>query len=74
MSDVSVVLQEVSDAELEVEEVEGTGMVGGTYRLLAAGPSLASYVDADDCSDVEVGPPTVFYTQVCVYLVVMRLP
>ncbi|CAH2107107.1 unnamed protein product [Euphydryas editha] len=50
----TVVEQEVSDAELEVEEVEGTGMVGGTYRLLAAGPSLASYVDADDGSDVEV--------------------
>lgn len=58
-------LQEVSDTELEVEEVEGTGMVGGTYRLLAAGPSLASYVDADDCSDVEVGLPTAFYTSMC---------
>ncbi|XP_038210682.1 uncharacterized protein LOC119831422 [Zerene cesonia] len=52
----TLVEQEVSDQELEVEEVvEGTGMVG-TYRLLAGGPAL-SYV-TDDCvdepSDVEV--------------------
>ncbi|XP_075970808.1 forkhead box protein N4 jumeau [Anticarsia gemmatalis] len=51
---------EVSDQELEVEEVvEGTGMVGGTYRLLATGPSsLTSYItDAESCdevSDIEV--------------------
>ncbi|CAH0407870.1 unnamed protein product [Chilo suppressalis] len=56
----TVIEQELSDQELEVEEVvEGTGMVGGTYRLLATGPSaLASYItDADsndDLSDVEV--------------------
>lgn len=53
-------LQEVSDQELEVEEVvEGTGMVGGTYRLLAAGPSaLASYItdvdSGEEISDIEV--------------------
>ncbi|XP_046960298.1 uncharacterized protein LOC124530269 [Vanessa cardui] len=57
--DETVIEQEVSDQELEVEEVvEGTGMVGGTYRLLAAGPSLASYVadvdSAEDVSDIEV--------------------
>ncbi|XP_072940354.1 uncharacterized protein jumu isoform X2 [Epargyreus clarus] len=56
--DDTVVEQEVSDQELEVEEVEGTGMVGGTYRLLAAGPSLASYVtdvdSAEEVSDIEV--------------------
>ncbi|KAI8429121.1 hypothetical protein MSG28_007673 [Choristoneura fumiferana] len=51
---------EVSDQELEVEEVvEGTGMVGGTYRLLAAGPSaLASYItdvdSGEEISDIEV--------------------
>ncbi|KPJ12432.1 hypothetical protein RR48_00990 [Papilio machaon] len=47
-------------AELEVEEVvAGTGMVGGTYRLLATGPSsLASYItdvdSSDEVSDIEV--------------------
>lgn len=52
--------QEVSDQELEVEEVvEGTGMVGGTYRLLATGPSsLTSYIadvdSGDEISDIEV--------------------
>lgn len=50
----------MSDQELEVEEVvKGTGMVGGTYRLLATGPStLTSYItdgeSGDDVSDVEV--------------------
>ncbi|KAL4720108.1 hypothetical protein ACJJTC_003945 [Scirpophaga incertulas] len=57
----TIIEHDVSDQELDVEElVEGTGMVGGTYRLLATGPStLASYIgadgdSADDCSDVEV--------------------
>ncbi|XP_045764821.1 uncharacterized protein LOC123867024 [Maniola jurtina] len=55
----TVIEQEVSDQELEVEEVEGTGMVGGTYRLLATGPSgaLTSYIadmEAEDVSDIEV--------------------
>ncbi|XP_028159261.1 uncharacterized protein LOC114352025 [Ostrinia furnacalis] len=61
MEDEEAILeQEVSDQELEVEEVvEGTGMVGGTYRLLATGPSsLTSYItdveSGDDVSDVEV--------------------
>lgn len=46
--------------ELEVEEVvEGTGMVGGTYRLLATGPSsLTSYItdveSGEEVSDIEV--------------------
>lgn len=50
----------MSDQELEVEEVvEGTGMVGGTYRLLATGPSsLTSYIadvdSGDEISDIEV--------------------
>ncbi|XP_034824877.1 uncharacterized protein jumu [Maniola hyperantus] len=56
----TVIEQEVSDQELEVEEVEGTGMVGGTYRLLATGPSgaLTSYIadmeSGEDVSDIEV--------------------
>ncbi|CAH0728901.1 unnamed protein product, partial [Brenthis ino] len=55
----TVIEQEVSDQELEVEEVEGTGMVGGTYRLLATGTSaLTSYItdieSGDDVSDIEV--------------------
>ncbi|XP_023954629.2 uncharacterized protein LOC112058157 isoform X2 [Bicyclus anynana] len=56
----TVIEQEVSDQELEVEEVEGTGMVGGTYRLLATGPTgpLSSYItdieSGDDISDIEV--------------------
>ncbi|XP_063821037.1 uncharacterized protein LOC135071197 [Ostrinia nubilalis] len=61
MEDEEAILeQEVSDQELEVEEVvEGTGMVGGTYRLLATGPSsLTSYItdveSGDDVSDIEV--------------------
>ncbi|KAF9414197.1 hypothetical protein HW555_007810, partial [Spodoptera exigua] len=51
---------EVSDQELEVEEVvEGTGMVGGTYRLLATGPSsLTSYItdveSGEEVSDIEI--------------------
>lgn len=50
----------MSDQELEVEEVvEGTGMVGGTYRLLATGPSsLTSYMtdveSGEEVSDIEV--------------------
>lgn len=41
------------------EVVEGTGMVGGAYRLLASAPSgLSSYIadfdSAEDASDVEV--------------------
>lgn len=53
-------LQEVSDQELEEVEVEGTGMVGGTYRLLATGPSgpLSTYItdmdSSDEVSDIEV--------------------
>lgn len=60
VDDASIVEQEVSDQELEVEEVvEGTGMVGGTYRLLATGPSsLTSYIadvdSGDEISDIEV--------------------
>ncbi|GBP63295.1 Forkhead box protein N4 [Eumeta japonica] len=63
LDDEEIIEQELSDQELEVEEVvEGTGMVGGTYRLLAAGPtSLTSYIadpdgeiDVDEVSDVEV--------------------
>ncbi|XP_059052480.1 uncharacterized protein LOC131847053 isoform X1 [Achroia grisella] len=56
----AIIEQEMSDQELEVEEVvEGTGMVGGTYRLLATGPSsLTSYItdveSGEDVSDVEV--------------------
>ncbi|XP_060800908.1 uncharacterized protein LOC106132143 [Amyelois transitella] len=56
----AVIEQEVSDQELEVEEVvEGTGMVGGTYRLLATGPSsLSTYItdveSGDEVSDVEI--------------------
>ncbi|XP_041976784.1 forkhead box protein O3 isoform X2 [Aricia agestis] len=51
--DDETVVEQVSDQELEVEELEvdeeqvvGTGMVGGTYRLLARRPH--------DDSDVEV--------------------
>ncbi|XP_014365616.2 uncharacterized protein LOC106716595 isoform X1 [Papilio machaon] len=56
----TIIEQEASDQELEVEEVvAGTGMVGGTYRLLATGPSsLASYItdvdSSDEVSDIEV--------------------
>ncbi|XP_053602614.1 uncharacterized protein jumu [Plodia interpunctella] len=56
----TIVEQEVSDQELEVEEVvEGTGMVGGSYRLLASGPSaLTSYItdpdSGEELSDVEI--------------------
>ncbi|CAH2241495.1 uncharacterized protein LOC120625805 isoform X1 [Pararge aegeria] len=56
----TVIEQEVSDQELEVEEVEGTGMVGGTYRLLATGSTgavtsyLAEMDSGDDVSDIEV--------------------
>ncbi|CAB3243135.1 unnamed protein product [Arctia plantaginis] len=56
----AIIEQEVSDQELEVEEVvEGTGMVGGTYRLLATGPSsLTSYItdaeSGEEVSDIEV--------------------
>ncbi|KAJ0179763.1 hypothetical protein K1T71_004354 [Dendrolimus kikuchii] len=58
--DETNVEQEVSDQELEVEEVvEGTGMVGGTYRLLATRPSsFASYItdveSSEEVSDIEV--------------------
>ncbi|XP_050669108.1 uncharacterized protein LOC126968264 [Leptidea sinapis] len=54
--DDTLIEQEGSDQELEVEEVvEGTGMVGGAYRLLAGGGSLSSYIDCgDDASDIEV--------------------
>uniref|UniRef100_A0A2A4J402 Fork-head domain-containing protein n=1 Tax=Heliothis virescens TaxID=7102 RepID=A0A2A4J402_HELVI len=56
----AIIEQEVSDQELEVEEiVEGTGMVGGTYRLLATGPSsLTSYItdveSGEEVSDIEI--------------------
>ncbi|KAL0840187.1 hypothetical protein ABMA28_015477 [Loxostege sticticalis] len=56
----AIIEQEISDQELEVEEVvEGTGMVGGTYRLLATGPSsFTSYItdveSGEDVSDIEV--------------------
>lgn len=56
----AIIEQEVSDQELEIEEVvEGTGMVGGTYRLLATGPSsLTSYItdaeSGEEISDIEV--------------------
>ncbi|CAH2075449.1 unnamed protein product, partial [Iphiclides podalirius] len=56
----TIIEQEASDQELEVEEVvEGTGMVGGTYRLLATGPSsLTSYItdieSSEEVSDIEV--------------------
>lgn len=51
-----IIEQEVSDQELEVEEVAGTGMVGGTYRLLAASGALHEYLEPDDdeLSDIEV--------------------
>lgn len=56
----AIIEQEISDQELEVEEVvEGTGMVGGTYRLLATGPSsLTSYItdaeSGEEVSDIDV--------------------
>ncbi|XP_037299496.1 uncharacterized protein LOC115452409 isoform X2 [Manduca sexta] len=56
----AIIEQEVSDQELEVEQVvEGTGMVGGTYRLLATGPSsLTSYItdveSSEEVSDIEI--------------------
>ncbi|XP_068630216.1 uncharacterized protein jumu isoform X2 [Battus philenor] len=56
----TIIEQETSDQELEIEEVvEGTGMVGGTYRLLATGPSsLTSYItdieSSEEISDIEV--------------------
>lgn len=57
----------MSDQELEVEEVvEGTGMVGGTYRLLATGPSsLTSYItdveSGEEVSDIEVSIFKILY-------------
>lgn len=60
--------------ELEVEEVvEGTGMVGGTYRLLATGPSsLTSYItdveSGEEVSDIEVNTATILLLIPCVHV------
>ncbi|XP_047507611.1 uncharacterized protein LOC125051384 [Pieris napi] len=50
VDDDTLVEQEVSEEELEVEEVvEGTGMIGGTCRLLAAAPHYS-----DDYDQIEI--------------------
>ncbi|CAK1550953.1 unnamed protein product [Leptosia nina] len=50
-----LVEQEVSEEELEVEEVvEGTGMIGGTCRLLAAAPASSLSYLSPDSDDVEI--------------------